>query len=56
MKRGLAGAVRPGQAIAATRGKRGRDILKQDLRSVAHSYIADRNHGYLYCSMILTMN
>ncbi len=45
-KRGFSGSVGPGQAIAATRGKCGGDIFKQDLRSIAHAYIADRNHIY----------
>ena len=45
-KRGFAGSIRTGQAIAAARGKCGGYIFEQNLRTIAHAYIADRNHIY----------
>ncbi len=38
---GLAGAVGPGEAIAASAGERYRDILKEQLCAVAHRDIGD---------------
>jgi hypothetical protein len=38
---GLAGAVRPGEPVAATRRKRGGDVLEEHLRAVPHRNTVD---------------
>src|SRR5207253_755853 len=43
-KCGLAGAVGPGKTIAPSPDKGHGDLLKEDLRSIAHRHIADTDH------------
>ena len=40
-KRGFPGAIRPGQTVPFPRCERGGNFFKQNLRAVAHRYIAD---------------
>ena len=41
----LAGAVRPGEAVAAARGEGGGHVLEEHLRAVPHGDAVDCNHG-----------
>jgi hypothetical protein len=47
---GLAGAVRPREAVAAALGKGGADVLEENLRAVAHGNALDGNH---YCDELV---
>ena len=44
----LAGPVRPGQSVAAPRRKSSAHVFEENLRAVAHGYIADADHGSLF--------
>ena len=44
-ERGLAGAVRTGQAVAATRRKRRGHVVEEHLRPVPHRHTSDCDHG-----------
>ncbi len=47
-KSGFAGAVRAGESIAPPRRKGHRDFFEQNLRAVAHRYIADTQHVFRF--------